>query len=72
MSDRVKAAKLINKLFDDQTIVSPDGVVSKMRKQNDSGLAIVGSDVKSLFPSLRGFETARLARRAILSSEVEF
>ena len=32
----------------------------------------MGSDVKSLFPSLRGVEIARLARRAILSFEVEF
>ena len=41
-------------------------------KQRESGLSIVGSDVKSSFPSLSNVETARLARGAILNSKVDF
>ena len=32
----------------------------------------MGSDVKSLFPSLKNIETARLARCAVLQSEIKF
>ena len=44
----------------------------KPRKQKDGNLAIVGADVVSLFPSLMNIESARLARHAILHSNVKF
>ena len=72
VSDRVKAAVLIDKLFDNENVELCNVKTSKSKKQKISGLAIVGSDVKSLFPSLRGVETARLARKAILKSNISF
>ena len=45
---------------------------SRRSLQKKTGLSIVGSDVKSLFLSLRNIETARLARKAILDSKIEF
>ena len=69
---RMKATRMIDKLFDNEMIESPKGVSVNVKKQKDSGISIVGSDVKSLFPSLKAIETARLARWAILNSDVTF
>ena len=45
---------------------------SKEMKQKSDKMCIIGSDVVSLFPSLQNIETGRLARYAILESNVEF
>ena len=49
-----------------------DKGVQEGRKQKSEGIAVVGADVKSLFPSLKNAETARLARKAILTSKIDF
>ena len=73
MEDRMKAGKFLDKIFGDEAIPLPNQQSHVGgQKQKRSGLSIVGSDVKSLFPSLRAVETARLARCAILKSKVEF
>ena len=72
VSDRVKAANLIDKLLDGDTVQLPKGKSINVKKQKNVGLVIVGSDVKSLFPSLKSIETARLARCAVLKSDVDF
>ena len=59
---------LPNRVQDDElTHHSFDCVPSRQEK----GFVIVGSDVEKLFPSLKPLEAARLARIAILQSEVE-
>ena len=74
VSDRMKAGTILDRVNDGQTIKLPGKMVeSKVsRKQKPKGLAIVGADVTSLFPSLKSVETARLARLAVLNSSVEF
>ena len=74
VSDRMKAGTILDRVNDGQTIKLPGKMVESnvSRKQKPSGLAIIGADVTSLFPSLRNVETARLARLAVLNSSVEF
>ena len=50
----------------------PEGSSIKCNKQKSDKLCIIGSDVVSLFPSLKNIETGRLARHAILESDVDF
>ena len=74
VKDRMRAGRLLDKILGEVAIPLPceGGSSSDGPRQKSSGLAIVGSDVKSLFPSLRAVETARLARYAIENSEIEF
>ena len=75
IKDRMTAGMLIDKLEGSETIGLPDcketlkclGVKQKLNE-----MCILGSDVVSLFPSLKGVETARLTRHAILKSDIEF
>ena len=74
INDRQTASWLLDKVIGDDPIKLPGSAenVYKGQKQLDSGMAIVGVDVKSLFPSLRNVETARLAKKSILKSKVKF
>ena len=75
LSERMQASFVIDKLLDGETIKLPVKKLKKLTRktlQKTSGMVIVGADVKSLFPSLRNVETARLAKKAILESDVEF
>ena len=69
------AADLIDELYGNEAILLPKRNVGRkngQKIQKESGLSILGADVKSLFPSLKNLETARLAKHAILTSEVNF
>ena len=75
LSDRMKAGLLMDTLEEGEIICLPGKkhlINGKKNKQRNSGLAIVGSDVVSLFPSMRNVETARLARHAVLNSSVKY
>ena len=74
ISDRMKAGLALDQMYEGQAIKLPGKMVeSKIsRKQKNKGLAIVGADVSSLFPSLKSVETARIARTAVLNSKVEY
>ena len=65
---------MIDKLEDGEAVKLPGNFKPscKLPKQKSSGLSVVGSDVVSLFPSLRNVEAARLAKYAILGSGVKF
>ena len=41
-------------------------------KQKGSGLAIIGADVFSLLPSMSNIDTARIAKKVVLQSKVDF
>ena len=75
IADRMNAGKLVDVLEGNCPIKLPESQINQkcnVPKQKSEGLSIVGSDVKSLFPSLKSVETARLARCAILDSKVTF
>ena len=42
-----------------------------MQKEGLENMCFIGQDVKSLFPSLKCVETARLTRHAILNSNID-
>ena len=74
-SDRMNASILLDKLEGKTPIKLPEQGAkrfTKYCKQKGEGISIVGSDVKSLFPALKSVETARLARYAIVNSNVKF
>ena len=59
---KLVAGTLLDKLNNGQPMKIDENIKRDIRsKQKSDGLAIVGSDVCSLFPSLKGLETARLA-----------
>ena len=74
VTDRLKASWLVDKLIGEAAIKLPgdETEVQKGKKQMESGLAVVGADVCSLFPSLKNIEVARMTRIALLDSKVEF
>ena len=75
LDDRMKAGQLMDKLESYETIELPghnDELKCLGVKQKLDEMCILGSDVVSLFPSLKGMETARLARHAVLNSTIEF
>ena len=77
ISDCMNAEKLMDLLEGNQPIKLPIPIPSdksflSLQKQKAHGISIVDSDVKSLFPSPKSVETARLARYAVLGSKVEF
>ena len=49
-----------------------DSVKESKMKSDSNNIAIVGTYVESLFPSLRDIEVARIARQAVEGSGVEF
>ena len=72
MADRMNAGKILDKIFENEQILLPvNPSKTKFSRENappiqkDIGSPIVGSDATSLFPALRGVETARLARCAV-------
>ena len=75
IKERMNAGHVLDEILGSDSIPIPGGnnVKTKTRggMQKSSGLAVVGSDVVSLFPSLKNIESARLARKAILESEVD-
>ena len=71
IGERMRAGRLIDKLYNDEAIVVSEPEIIDTKIQKD-GMTIVGSDVVSLFPSLKNIESARLARHAVLQSKVEF
>ena len=75
ISDRMKAGHLLDVLEEGEVVKLPGSRDEQRRrrlKQRCSGVSVVGSDVVSLFPSLKDIETARLARHAVLGSKVKF
>ena len=73
--DRLNASKLVDMIEDGFPIKIPTSRTTKFRgksKQKLSDIVIVGADVKSLFPSLRNLETAKLAKYGVLNSDVQF
>ena len=72
LSDRMKAGLLLDVLEDNQPIKVGSGCGrKKLQKQGSKNLCFIGHDVKSLFPSLKSVESARLTRHAILNSKVQ-
>ena len=68
LKDRMDAAYLIDKVEGDKPIKLPttNTVKKSNRKiQKSDKVCIIGSDVVSLFPTLKNIETGRLARHAI-------
>ena len=72
IGSRVKAGRVIDKMLDGQPIKLLGSQSQKTVKKQKPGMSVVGSDVKSLFPSLKSVESARLAKHAILKSTVQF
>ena len=71
--DRLNAGEIVDKLEKNDPIFVSSKQVNELGKaQITDQLAIVGADVKSLYPSLKNVEIARLARHAILESKVSF
>ena len=75
IAERMKAGQILDKILGSEAIPLPSNSKTKRqikrRMQKKTGLAIVGSDVVSLFPSLKNVESARLARIAVLNSSIE-
>ena len=71
----MKAGQLLDVLEDGRPININFGgkkrVRKKFQKEGLSNVCFVGHDVKSLFPSMKSVETARLARYAVLNSKIE-
>ena len=73
LRDRLEAAYLLDKVNGSEAIQLPhSGQVKQKSIQKPGKMCIIGSDVVSLFPSLKNVETGRLARYALLDTEVEF
>ena len=74
LEDRLEASWLSDRLLGGEAIVLPgtDESVEVSPKQKESGVAIIGADVCSLFPSMRSVDTARLVKKAVLESSVNF
>ena len=75
LADRVKASYLMDIIEDNKPIKLPNSLPKNGRRIQKSGpenLCISGADVVSLFPSLKNIEAGRLARHAILNSNVKF
>jgi len=77
LTDRVKASYLIDKIQNDQVIqvedVSGPTKSSKpIQKSGIENLCIVGSDVASLFPSIKNVEAGRFVRHSVINSKIEF
>ena len=65
---------LSDQILGDDPITLPgnESEVQLGPKQMEDGIAIVGANVCSLFPSLKSVETARLAKKAVLNSKIDF
>ena len=73
LNDRVKAGFLIDEVECNEAIYvkSPSNCRKVKQKSGLENVCFIGHDVKSLFPSLKSVESARLTRHAILNSEVD-
>ena len=68
----MKAGHLLDVLEDNQPIkVEAGSGKKKLQKEGLENLCFIGHDVKSLFPSLKSVESARLTRHAILNPNVQ-
>ena len=77
LNDRITAGYLIDELENGVPIDLKKSnhvkVCDKpLQKSGKENMCFAGADVVSLFPSLLGVETARLARHAVLQTDVEF
>ena len=73
LSDRVKAGHLLDSIEGNNPIRKPTPKKPKcMQKSGLKNTCFIGADVMSLFPSLKAVEAARLARFAVLESNVKF
>ena len=73
VAEKLVASSLIDELNENQPMkVESEKIPDPRPKQKDHGVAIVGADVCQLFPSLKNIETARLARYAVMHSNVDF
>ena len=73
IKDRLLAGNLIDQIDGKEAIVVPNERRSHnkpFQKNGAENVAFVGTDVISLFPSLKNVETARMAKYAILNSDV--
>ena len=71
--DRINAGDIFDKIEKNCPVYVSDNKVNELGEaQITDKLAIVGADVKSLYPSLKNVEIARLARHAILESKISF
>ena len=73
LNDRVKAGFLIDELECNEAInvKNPSNCQKVRQKTGLDNVCFIGHDVKSLFPSLKSVESARLVRHGVLSSEVD-
>ena len=71
LADRVDAGYLLDKLEGDVAInVSKSSTGQKVKqKSGNENVCYIRHDVKSLFPSLKSVESARLTCHAVLNSE---
>ena len=72
--DRVKAGFLIDKIEKGEAIhVDSKKQVRRrpIQKSGPENISVVGSDVCSLFPSIKNVEAARFVRHAVLNSDVQ-
>ena len=71
---RMTAGWVLDKIIGENPIELPGKSPGQheLKRQKLEGLSVVGADVCSLFPSLPNVETARMARKAVLASNVEF
>ena len=72
IDDRLKASNLIDKVEGKVPIVVPNKrrIDKPLQKDGAENIVFVGTDVTSLFPSLRNVETARMAKYAKLNSNI--
>ena len=72
LADRLTASYLLDALEDNEAISvgkrSPGPKV--VQKEGLDNLCFIGHDVKSLFPSLKCIESARLTRHAVMNSDI--
>ena len=77
LSNRVKAGTLLDQIEGSQPIKVQEGELDSsktpsIQKPGLSNVCFTGADVVSLFPSLKAVEAARLARCAVVESDVKF
>ena len=74
ISERLLASSLIDKIEGEIPIVIPDAPRKSdipLQKEGPENVVFVGTDVTSLFPSLKNVETARMAKYAVLNSDID-
>ena len=77
LPDRIKASYLIDKIQDDQVIrvekpPKTSRPIKPIQKSGAENLCVVGSDVTSLFPSIKNIEAGRFVRHSVINSNIEF